>query len=74
MARALLRPMLLSLMMALAAITQRQAEGLSALMDLADNDLLDLLLARKEPQGEVDTAAVREVLALMRRPPLVHQN
>ena len=55
-------------------ITNRQAEGLSALMDLADNDLLDLLLARKEPQGEVDTAAVREVLALMRQPPLVHQN
>ena len=55
-------------------ITNRQAEGLSALMDLADNDLLDLLLTRKEPQGEVDTAAVREVLALMRQPPLVHQN
>ena len=50
-------------------ITNRQAEGLSALMDLADNDLLDLLLARKQPQGEVDTAPVREVLALMRRPP-----
>jgi antitoxin CptB len=51
-------------------ITIRQAQGLTTLMDLADNDLLDLLLARKEPQGEVDTAAVREVLALMRRPPL----
>ena len=55
-------------------ITNRQAAGLSALMDLADNDLLDLLLARKEPQGEVDTAAVREVLALMRRPPSAHTN
>ncbi len=27
-------------------ITQRQAQGLTRLMDLADNDLLDLLLAR----------------------------
>ena len=49
-------------------ITIRQAEGLQALMDLADNDLLDLLLARREPQGEVDRPEVREVLALMRRP------
>jgi antitoxin CptB len=49
-------------------ITTRQAEGLDALMDLPDNDLLDLLLRRKEPQGEIDTLPVREVLALLRRP------
>ena len=49
-------------------ITTRQAEGLLALMDLSDNDLLDLLLARREPQGELDRPDVREVLALMRRP------
>jgi antitoxin CptB len=49
------------------AITVRQSEGLQALMDLADNDLLDLLLARKEPQGELDRAEVREVLALLRQ-------
>jgi antitoxin CptB len=47
-------------------ITTRQATGLSALMDLADNDLLDLLLARSQPQGETDTPEVHEVLALMR--------
>jgi antitoxin CptB len=40
-------------------------------MDLSDNDLLDLLLARREPQGEVDRPEVREVLALMRRPPAI---
>ena len=51
-------------------ITTRQAAGLMALMDLADNDLLDLLLARKEPQGEVDTPQAREVLVLMRTAPL----
>ena len=55
-------------------LTTRQAAGLQALMDLPDNDLLDLLLSRKEPQAEVDTAEVREVLALMRRPPRAPQN
>ena len=50
-------------------ITTRQAAGLGALMDLADNDLLDLLLARKEPEGEVDIPEVHEVLAMMRSAP-----
>ncbi len=49
-------------------ITTRQAAGLLALMDLPDNDLLDLLLRRQEPQAGLDTAEVREVLALLRRP------
>jgi len=47
-------------------ITPGQAEGLQALTNLADNDLLDLLLARREPEGELDRPEVREVLALMR--------
>ena len=51
-------------------ITIRQATGLQALMDLADNDLLDLFLARSEPQGETDRPEVHEVLALMRRAPV----
>ncbi|MCP5270951.1 MAG: succinate dehydrogenase assembly factor 2 [Burkholderiaceae bacterium] len=54
-------------------ITTRQADGLMALMDLSDNDLLDLLLARREPQGELDRPDVREVLALMRQPEPQHQ-
>ena len=53
-----------------ATLTVRQAEGLQALMALADNDLLDLLLARKQPQDlkdePCDTPEVHEVLALMR--------
>ena len=49
-------------------ITTRQAEGLAALMDLPDNDLLDLLLARREPQGALDRPDVQEVLALLRSP------
>ena len=48
------------------AITERQAQGLLALMDLSDNDLLDLLLARKEPEGELQRDEVFEVLRLMR--------
>ncbi|WP_396269615.1 succinate dehydrogenase assembly factor 2 [Ideonella sp.] len=50
------------------SLTLAQVEGLQLLMDLADNDLLDLLLARKEPEGDLDRAEVREVLALLRQP------
>jgi len=49
-------------------LTVRHVAGLQPLMDLGDNDLLDLLLARREPDGELDTPEVNEVLALMRRP------
>ncbi|HEY0200516.1 MAG TPA: succinate dehydrogenase assembly factor 2 [Burkholderiaceae bacterium] len=48
------------------ALTVDHARGLDVLMDLADNDLLDLLLRRKEPAGAIDTREVREVLAMMR--------
>lgn len=51
-----------------ASLTESQAQGLEALMDLSDNDLLDLLLARKEPQGELRHSDVMEVLDLMRVP------
>ena len=51
-----------------ATLTAAQADGLTRLMDLADNDLLDLLLARKEPEGEQDVPEVHEVLRLMRTP------
>jgi antitoxin CptB len=49
-----------------ATITPAQADALHRLMDLPDNDLLDLLLARREPEGELDCADVRDVLALLR--------
>ncbi|GEM_PF-38429 len=53
-------------------ITTRQADGLNALMDLADNDLLDLLLRRKEPQDLAelsDIPEVRDVLDQLRSRP-----
>jgi antitoxin CptB len=37
-----------------------------ALMDLSDNDLMDLLLRRKELQPEIGTDEVREVLDMLR--------
>jgi antitoxin CptB len=52
-----------------ATLTVRQAAGLEALMDLADNDLLDLLLRRREPDGDLAKPEVREVLAQLREPP-----
>jgi len=53
-----------------ATLTYGQARGLAILMDLGDNDLLDLLLRRKEPQPAEQSAdevrAVREVLEMLR--------
>ena len=51
-------------------LTTRQAAGLTALMDLADNDLLDLLLARSEPEGVLARPEVIELLGLMRARPM----
>ena len=47
-------------------LTVGQARGLYVLMDLADNDLLDLLLRRTELQPEIGTDEVREVLDMLR--------
>ena len=43
-------------------LTAADVLALEALLDLPDNELLDLLLARKEPAGELDDNAVRTVL------------
>jgi antitoxin CptB len=49
-----------------ARLTMRQAAALTELMDLGDNDLLDLLLRRREPEGEINKGDVREVLVMLR--------
>ena len=49
-----------------ASLTVAQAAALNELMDLADNDLLDLLLRRKEPVGDLDTGDIRQVLGMLR--------
>lgn len=51
-----------------ATLTIRQAAALTQLMDLSDNDLLDLLLRRKEPGDKFDTPDVHEVLGMLRPP------
>ena len=50
-----------------ADLTVRQAQALGVLMDLSDNDLLDLLLARKVPEGDLATQDITQVLALLRQ-------
>jgi antitoxin CptB len=47
-------------------LTCGQAQALETLMDLSDNDLLDLLLRRKEPEPGWAGAEVIELLQLMR--------
>jgi antitoxin CptB len=47
-------------------LTTALVQGLLELMDLSDNDLLDLLLARKEPEGDLLKPDVMQVLSMMR--------
>jgi antitoxin CptB len=49
-----------------ASLTTPLVQGLLLLMDLSDNDLLDLLLARKEPEGDLAVPDVMQVLSMMR--------
>jgi antitoxin CptB len=48
------------------SLTVGQARGMYVLMDLSDNDLMDLLLRRRELQTEISTEEVREVLDMLR--------
>jgi antitoxin CptB len=50
-------------------LTEPEARALLTLMDLSDNDLLDLLLARREPEGELLDDDVVRVLRLLRARP-----
>ncbi len=50
-------------------LTVTQADALSRLMELADNDLLDLLLRRRAPQDDLDSPEVRHVLSLIQPAP-----
>jgi len=51
-----------------ASLTQEQVGALMKLMDLPDNELLDLLLRRREPVGDLATGDVTQVLELLRAP------
>lgn len=47
-------------------LTDADVAALTQMFELGDNDLLDLLLARSEPEGALDTPKVREIIAKMR--------
>ena len=47
-------------------LSVRQGKALTELMNLADNDLLDLLLGRSVPEGALDVPAVHQVLHMLR--------
>jgi antitoxin CptB len=48
------------------SLTDEEVDALSSLLDLADNELMDLLLARKEPAAEADRPHVHALLARLR--------
>ncbi len=53
------------------SLTVAQSQGLSALMELSDNDLLDLHLARQtlaQVNPDLEREDVREVLCMLRKP------
>jgi antitoxin CptB len=49
-------------------LTDEDVVALDMLFDLSDNDLLDLLLRRKNPQNDLNTADVCRVLEMLRSP------
>jgi antitoxin CptB len=48
-------------------LTDEEVDAFSRLMELADNELMSLLLGRKEPEGEADLPHVRALLERMRK-------
>jgi len=49
-----------------APVSEDDALGLTLLMDLADNDLLDLFLGREKPPAHLDRPEVRRVVEAVR--------
>jgi antitoxin CptB len=47
-------------------VSESDARGLTILMELADNDLLDLFLGRQRPQAHLDRPEVRQVIEAVR--------
>ncbi|MGY8903007.1 MAG: FAD assembly factor SdhE [Burkholderiales bacterium] len=50
------------------SLTQQHVRGMNTLMELADNDLLDLLLGRTELELQTEDQAALLVLNLLRLP------
>ncbi|MES2740529.1 MAG: succinate dehydrogenase assembly factor 2 [Pseudomonadota bacterium] len=48
------------------ALRDEEVDALTRLLDLSDNALMDLILARKEPAGEIDLPHVHALLGRLR--------
>ena len=48
------------------SLSDAEVDGLTRLLDLSDNDLMDVILARKEPVGDYDLPQVHALLARLR--------
>jgi antitoxin CptB len=49
-----------------AQLNASELDSLRRLLELSDNDLLDLLLSRKEPDAALDSMQIRALLARLR--------
>ena len=49
------------------SLSDEDVDAMTRLLDLADNPLMDLLLARSEPAGEIDLPHVRDLLVRLRQ-------
>ena len=47
-------------------MSESAIEALDRLLDLSDPELLDLILRRREPEGDLDTPAVRALVEALR--------
>ena len=47
-------------------MTDDEVDAFTRLMELSDNDLMDLLMARKEPEGEIDMPHVHLLVQRLR--------
>ncbi len=47
-------------------LTDDEVGALTVLFDMSDNDLMDLILGRKQLEGEFDTVPMRRIVDLLR--------
>ncbi|MCG2583101.1 succinate dehydrogenase assembly factor 2 [Massilia sp. TS11] len=48
-------------------LSDAEVDALTRLLNLSDNDLMDLMLGRKEPDGDIDLPHVHALLARLRQ-------
>jgi len=48
------------------SLTDEDVHGLSMLLELGDNELLDILLGRSEPEGDCNTPVIQRLVKQLR--------